>query len=357
MTGLSVCIVNYQGERYLPATLEAVARIEAPVREVLLVDNASTDRSVAITRQMSPGTRILELGVNRGPGTARNAGFERAVSDWILFVDNDVRPEPGAPGELQRVLMSHADAVAATPRIEYQDRPGVVQYAGAAAHVLGLQILRHADRPAELIPREVHDQHSLISACVLVHRERWGASPPFDEDFFLYLEDHEFGLRARLRGQRLLVVPTVRCLHGVGTEGVSIRASGEYSDVRIRHTIQNRWQVLIKLFEGRTLALLCPSLLLFEILQLAGVIRRGWVGRWLAAVRWTVRNLPALLEKRSEVQGERERADVTLLSADPIPFNPALLESRLEHIVRRGLDEVTALNWRVVRRLSRDPGN
>lgn len=122
------------------------------------------------------------------------------------------------------------------------------------------------------------DQDSLISACFLLHRGRWGSSPPFDEDFFLYFEDHEFGLRSRLWGHRLVTVPAVRCLHGAGTERISIREVGGYSDVRIRQTIQNRWQILVKLYEGRTLALLLPSLVMFEILQLVGSLRRGWLG-------------------------------------------------------------------------------
>lgn len=354
---LSVCVINYLGERHLPVTLEAVARFEAPVREVLLVDNGSTDRSLEVARLVDPNVRIVELGRNAGPGAARNVGFIESQSDWILFVDNDVRPDPETPGALVRELLERPVAVAATPRVEYEDRPGLVQYAGAASHVLGLQILRHADLAAEEIPLEAGNQGSLISACFLLHRGRWGSSPPFDEDFFLYFEDHEFGLRSRLWGHRLLAVPEVRCLHGAGTEGISIREVGGYSDVRIRQTIQNRWQILIKLYEGRTLTLLLPSLVMFEILQLAGSLRRGWLRHWLASAGWIVRRFPRLLRRRREVQRRRKVADTALLVAPPTPFNPALLENPLELRLRKLLDAVTTLNWRMVRRWTGHQGS
>jgi len=347
---ISVCIVNYQGERYLPETLRSVAMIEAPLSEILLVDNASADRSLEVARQAARAVRVIELEDNRGPGAARNVGFVESRSDWILFLDNDVRPDPETPGVLVRELLRRTDAVAATSRLEYESRPGLVQYAGADSHVLGMQILRHADESGSEIPLHAGEQGSLISACVLFHRGRWGPSPPFDEDLFLYFEDHELGLRSRMWGHRLVVVPEVRCLHGTGTEGISLRKTGSYTSVRIEQTIRNRWQILIKLFEVRTLALLLPSLVMFEVLQFAGSLKRGWLGHWLVSAGWIIRRFPALIRRRRVVQGRRKVPDSALLSAGTTPLNPALLENALEARLRQLLDVVTRVNWSLARR-------
>ena len=100
---ISLCVVNYNGERYLDATLGAA--YEHPVfEEILVVDNESTDDGLLLVREKFPTTRILETGDNRGPGAARNAGFRAATQDLILFVDNDVSVAPDCAELLMRGL-------------------------------------------------------------------------------------------------------------------------------------------------------------------------------------------------------------------------------------------------------------
>lgn len=355
MIEITVCVVNYLGEQYLPETLKSLTMIEAPLREILLVDNASPDRSLEVARQVARDVRVIELEENMGPSVARNVGFVESRSDWILFLDNDVRPDPETPGVLVRELLRCTDAVAATPRLEYESHPGLVQYAGADSHVLGMQTLRHADKQVSEIVLGPGEQGSLVSACVLFHRGRWGPSPPFDEQFFMYFEDHEFGLRSRMLGHRLIVVPEVRCLHGTGTEGISIRKMGSYSSVRIGQTIRNRWQILIKLYEIRTLALLLPSLAMFEAFQLIGSLKRGWLRHWLVSAGWIVRRFPDLIRTRRIVQQRRRVSDSALLTAGTTPLNPALLESALESRLCKLLDVVTRVNWDWARRWMKSP--
>ena len=95
---VTLCIVNYNGERYLPRTLEAVRASGLRFDEVLLVDDASPDGSVALVRERWPEVTVLAQAKNGGPGAARNAGYAAARNDLVLFIDNDVALAQNAIG-------------------------------------------------------------------------------------------------------------------------------------------------------------------------------------------------------------------------------------------------------------------
>ena len=122
---MTLCVINWNGERYLERTLGAVRRSHRTFDEILLVDNASADRSLALVRREFPEVTLLVLERNDGPGAARNAGFAAARHDLILFVDNDVAIAPDCAGRLAAALADRPDALAAMPRVLYADRPGL----------------------------------------------------------------------------------------------------------------------------------------------------------------------------------------------------------------------------------------
>jgi hypothetical protein len=86
---------------------------------------------------------------------------------------------------------------------------------------------------------------------------------------------------------------------------------------------------------------------MFEVLQLLGAIRKGWIGHWLWAAGSAVRMLPHVLRVRRGMRTSRRRGDLEILSAGPFPFNPAWRRSALERAAQRALDLAARLNWRV----------
>jgi O-antigen biosynthesis protein len=92
----SVVIPNWNGrdllEKYLPSV---VAALEAnPENEILVVDNASEDGSVAFVRERFPRVKVLEMPWNLGFGGACNAGARAAANDIVMLLNNDMRVEP-----------------------------------------------------------------------------------------------------------------------------------------------------------------------------------------------------------------------------------------------------------------------
>jgi N-acetylglucosaminyl-diphospho-decaprenol L-rhamnosyltransferase len=345
---VSIGIVNHNGEFYLPESLRAVARLGPAVDDVLLIDSGSSDHGCALVREQFPRVRVIELGGNLGPGAARNRAIREAAHDRVLLIDNDAEPQPGSIETLGRALDDHSSAILAMAAVLYAKTPGTVQWAGAMPHFLGTQTLLQADTPVAQLENEVRTVASAITCCVMVDRARFGDRRWFDERLFFYLEDHEFGLRAGLQGYDCLIVPEARCLHRAGTIGVSIRETGRFTPVRVRQTIRNRWMTVLMLYQPGTLLRFAPALAAFEVLQLFGALKKGWIGHWLWAAGSTVRMLPHVLRVRREMRTKRRRHDLEVLAAGPFPFNRRWQHSRLERAAQRTLDLVARVNWRVL---------
>jgi hypothetical protein len=120
--------------------------------------------------------------------------------------------------------------------------------------------------------------------------------------------------------------------------------------VRVRNTILNRWQTILKLYETSTLLRLAPALAVFEVFQFAGAVRKRWLGHWLWSVGWIARSLPGLLRRRRAFAPLRRCADLDVLASGPFPFNPATTDGPLERAAVRWLDRAIDLNWRLATR-------
>jgi hypothetical protein len=346
----SLCVINYNGLRYLRDTLAAATKNAAEFHEIIVFDNASDDGSPELAEREFPEVSVVRLGENRGPAPARNAALDQAASDRIAIVDNDVRIVAGCATLLSRALDEHPDAAIAMPSVIYAHDPDTVQYDGADNHFLGHQILHSENRPVS-DGGEVRTIDSLITACFAVDRSRLPHDMRFDESFFIYFEDHDFGVRARLFGREILSVPEAHCLHAEGTEGLSVRHLGKYSSMRVFCIIRNRWLFLLSNYSARTLLLLSPLMLFYELVQLIGVIKKGWLKEWWRAVCWVAGHRQEILCKRRAVQEGRVLGDREIMKGGRLPFRQELIDSRLEAAGRWLLDEVVTLYWRLVRRV------
>ena len=346
-SSVSVGVVNHNGESYLKQTIRAVERLGSAVDDVLLIDSGSTDAGLVVVREHFPRVRIIPLGANLGPGAARNRAIKEAEHDRVLLIDNDVEPLPGCIEALGDALDGHPNGILAMAAVLDERDPDTVQHVGAYPHFLGAPALLGADIPVTRLDKTVRVVGSAITSCLMVDRARFGDRPWFDERLFFYFEDHEFGLRASLQGYDCLAVPRARCLHRAGTIGVSIRQTGRFTPIRVRYTIRNRWLTMLMLYQARTLLRFLPALSVFEVLQLLGGLKKGWLGHWLWAAGSTVRTLPHVQRVRAVMRDSRRRSDLDVLRGGPFPFNRAMHRSALESAAQRALDVIAELNWRL----------
>lgn len=347
----TLCVLNFNGEGVLPVALNAACAIRDRFEEIVVIDNGSVDGSLGLIARDFSGVRVLPTGGNLGAAGGRNAGLTGLESGLILFIDNDVALTGECVDRLVGALAAHGQASIAVPAVLYADQRDVIQYGGAGCHYLGLQTLVNENAPLAEVRDEVSSTRSLVSCCFLIDRSRLPSPEVFDESFFIYFEDHDYGVRLRALGSALIAVPGAQCFHGKGTEGLSIRQLGEYSTRRVFYLIRNRWLFMLKMYSLRTLLVLSPMLLFYETAQLAVIVKKGWLREWGRSVGSVARRLPAVLQERRRIQRLRVVGDRELLEGGRLPFRAELTTGGVERAARQVLDRVAAGYWRLASRL------
>jgi GT2 family glycosyltransferase len=240
------------------------------------------------------------------------------------------------------------------PRVVYADEPGRIQFEGARAHFIGLMALEAAEQAVDGPAPAPRPISSIVTACFLIDRRRWGETRLQDPSFFMYHEDHDLGLRAGQLGHKIIAVPRALCHHGKGTPGLSARIANAYPPRRVVFMIANRWRILLTRYELRTLVVLAPALLTFELCQFVGAVAKGWTRSWAEAGMLIGKDLPGIARERRDWAARRRFGDGRILEGGALPFHPRLLGARLERQIGRIVSAALALNWRLVRRLLRD---
>ena len=346
---VSAVVCNYNGRAYLEACLESI--LAQGVDELIVVDDASSDDSVAFVRARFPAVEVLVLDRNRGPCAARNAGMRAARHRWVLAVDNDAVLEPGVLAKLRAALEADAGACLAQTRSVLYDEPTRVHYDGGGFHYLGLIALRNFYRPlAEAEGRGVVEADALVAICALLDRDVVLSRGGYDEELFYLAEDLDLALRLKLAGERLLSVEDALVRHRGGTKGLSFRG-GSYPGRRVFLHARNRRRILVKCLSARTLACILPAFALYELVWTLFALAQGELGAQLSGRLAFLRSLPSVLRARAAVQATRARRDRELLVGGPLVLSPGVVASGQRRALGSALDRVLRGWWRLVRPL------
>jgi GT2 family glycosyltransferase len=203
-----VYIPNFNGERWLPRALQSL-RAQSERLEVVVVDNGSTDSSIAAMRADFPEVTVMELGENIGFGPALNRAVATHPGDGIVLLNSDVECEPG----FCEALMAAAEGVDTVAAVLLQERePGLIDSAGVVADhtLMGFDYL-HGE-PVEAAER-APDPLGPTGGAAFYRRAAWDAVGGFDERIFLYYEDLDLALRMAGRGGRCRLAPEARAVH------------------------------------------------------------------------------------------------------------------------------------------------
>ncbi|MEU8422769.1 glycosyltransferase family 2 protein [Micromonospora sp. NPDC048835] len=224
-------VVTHNSARQIVAALTALRQAGVPVR---LVDNASTDGTVALVRQRFPEVTVLASATNTGFATAVNRAAAGVDTDVVLLVNPDCVVAPGTVAELVRILRDRPSVGIAGPRLV--DAHGRV--AISAHRFESLRTVLASRFGGTLVPvplrrllsgrrrRAAYDAcvrgarpvavDWLSGACLAVRRELFEAVGGLDEGYFLYYEDEELCLQAARRDAEVLYVPSVSAVHTGG---------------------------------------------------------------------------------------------------------------------------------------------
>ena len=346
---VTVAITNWNGAAFLDDCLDAVLALRGEVREVVVVDNASTDDSVDRVRRRAARVRLVQMARNEGPCPARNRGLAESATRWVLQLDSDVILPPDT---LERLWPQTAEERVALvqPRAVLASDPSVVHYDGGRLHYVGMMCLDHLLVRADGPPGPPQDVDAVISMCLLADRQVVLAAGAYDPAFFILFEDHDLSYRLRARGFRLRRVPEAAVLHREGTRGLSFRPGAPaYPAQRAFLHARNRTYLVLKNYSWPALVASLPGRVLYGVVYAAFALGRGAFPSWLRGRLALLALLPRALRLRRELRGARVVSDRVLLCADDLTFSPVIARRPLELRLEKAFNVALRGLWRATR--------
>ena len=324
---VSVILVNYKGAS---DTLEAIKGLNAldwPLDklEIVVVDNASGDDSVEVLRRGAPGITLIESADNSGFAGGCNLGVKESAGAVVAFLNNDAKPDPGWLREGVSTLFSKPRVGAVASRVlDWEGK--TIDYAGAGLTWYGMGYRPLSSHPAN---RKKEQGRGPVlfgtGSAMMVRRDVFEELGGFDEDFFMFFEDVDFGWRLNLRGYTYLYEPESLVFH---KHHQSMKDFGSHKEEYLLE--RNALMCLYKNLGEEKLRTILPAAMLMSTRRAvtrSGIDSESFDLRRpdettahadplnlvpLMAFDQFLEKLPALKHKRIEVQGSRVVSDVQM---------------------------------------------
>lgn len=291
---LSVVTVTYESAAAVEVSLPALVAQLQPDDELIVVDNASRDGTVAAVRRLAPAALVVESGENLGFAAGCNLGATHASGELLVFLNPDATPAAGFRAAIERPLRGR-EGWAAWMGLVTADAGRTVNTAGGVVHFTGISWAGQSGRGVRA-DEEAGDVGFVSGACLAVPRDVWRREGGFPPRFFMYCEDVDLSLRLRLHGERIGVEPSARVEH----DYAFVKGSEKW-----RLLERNRWATILRTYPTPLLLLLAPALVAAEVAVLAAATAGGWKGAKVASWRETVSELPRLRAERAQIQAGR----------------------------------------------------
>lgn len=318
----SLIVLAYQSGKTLRRCLEALSAQSFGDYEIILADNGSTDGAPQDVIARFPGVRFIDNGGNLGFAAGMNAAARHANGQWIGFVNPDVFAAPDWLERLDAATRSFTDVGIFTSLQVDPDNPAILDGAGDGLTFFGFPFRMdyRNPRPETLSVGEVF---SPCGAAFVIRRDLFEALGGFYERFFIYCEDADLGYRARLRGERVLLIPDAVVAH-VGSATLGAR-----SDFALYYGYRNRLWMYAKNTPLAVVALTIVPHIVFSLSIALKDVLKGRGPVVFRALREAFAGLGAVLDDRRQLQKTRRLSALDLLKQ---------MTWDLRRIRRRGLD-------------------
>jgi GT2 family glycosyltransferase len=276
-----------------------------PHREVILVDNGSTDGSQDLVTRRYPEVQLLALDQNLGLTGGNNEGFRTARGEILISLNNDTEADPHFVETLVAALLDHSEAGMAAAKMLLFDQRDILHSAGDGYGQDGIPFNRGVWQRDE---GQFDEPGWIFGGCggaVAYRRDMLGDIGLFDESFFMYCEDVDLNWRSQLAGWKCWYEPQALVYHKLSATGGGPIASF--------YTGRNTLWVIAKNYPGV-------------------LLRRNW-SRILAA-QWAVSR-----DALRAWQGEAARARLRGQLAGLLGWSKMLRKRRTIQAARRVSDE------------------
>lgn len=236
MKKTTVVILNWNGMRYLKICLDSLRAQDTDDFEILIIDNASEDESVAFIRENYPEMPVEVMESNLGFSGGVNEGIKRCKTPYVLLLNNDVELDPAFVRCMTAAIEKSDRIFSVSSRmVNYRERD-ILDDAGDLYTILGWGFQRGVGQkvtdPRYLKPCKVF---SACAGAAIYRRAVFDEIGMFDLMHFAYLEDIDVGYRAKIYGYESRYTPDAIVYHvGSASSGAT-----KYSDFKVKISARN----------------------------------------------------------------------------------------------------------------------
>jgi len=221
---ISVAILNYNGKSWLDKFLQ-IAIDKSPEAEVIVIDNASTDDSVAFLQNNFPNIRLIQNDTNHGFAGGYNQGLKHIQSDYYILLNSDIEVTDNWIKPVIESIESDENTVAGQPKILAYNNKTHFEHAGAAGGFidhLGYPFCRGRIFTETEEDLGQHDTRREVfwatGACLFIKADKFWEVGGLDEAFFAHMEEIDMCWRLQNKGYKIICEPASHIYHvGGGT--------------------------------------------------------------------------------------------------------------------------------------------
>ena len=308
-----VVIVNYNAGDLLAKTIDALALQTMADFEAVIIDNASSDKSIDNLHLPDSRFQVLSAGGNLGFAAGCNLGARDSATPWLAMLNPDAVPAADWLAALQTATQNNPLAAVFGSTQLMADCPSILDGAGDNYSIFGIAWRGGYGASADLIKNDIL-VFSPCAAAALYRRDVFETVGGFAEGFFCYLEDVDLGFRLRLAGHMTLQVAAARVMHA----GSAI--AGRHSPFTLYHSARNGIYLILRCMPLPLLALTLPLYLAAQVWLMMRMGGRSAAWSRIRGVIHGLRAVPHLLAQRHRIQHNRHisiRDIATLLVWDP----------------------------------------
>jgi hypothetical protein len=298
-----VIVVCADAERVIGRCVEQLLAQDYPHYELIVVDDASTDRTAAIVQTAADvGTlQLVRSERNRGCPGARNLGLRHARGEIVAFVDADGFATPDWLSEVVAAFAGDDTIGAIASTVFYDCNPIVINGAGGTVNRQGWAADLSMNESYE--HAEIADEALYPMGCgMAIRREALERVGPFDERMHNYYDDVDYGVRLWRAGYRVVVARGACVDHGIGGGGDDAGAlvTDSSRSAARKRLLCERHRMRVVLVHATRQTLGTWAVNEFRSLRAAPVPVRK---QKLAAVVWNARHLMSVLRSRRGLRG------------------------------------------------------
>jgi GT2 family glycosyltransferase len=301
MNQAAVIVVNWNSGNDLAKCLTALHDQTRLPKQIIVVDNASSDDSLVGIEEKFPYVKLVRLDANTGFAHANNLGVSKVQDcDWIAFLNPDAFAAPDWLENLLAAAEQNPDYAFFGSHMHKHGVADELDGTGDVYHVSGLAWRRDHGLSASANERVNGEVFSSCAAAAMMRKDVFLEAGGFDEKFNSYFEDVDLGFRIRLFGHRCLYVAEAEVQH------IGSGSTHRFSDYAVYHGNRNLVWAYVKNMPGILFWVYLPQHLLVNVAALIWFTIKG-KGKEVFRAKWDAFiDLPRVIAQRKAIQQTRK---------------------------------------------------